>query len=70
MMPLALRRKSCTMEKVENSTALHARRTLCLDAGITWSRFVIKTLQAFAMVAALRGPDFESLCDGSASIPN
>ncbi|MET3840787.1 hypothetical protein [Bradyrhizobium sp. OAE829] len=58
-MPLGLRRKTRIMEKVENSTALHARRTPCLDGAITWSGFVIGTLQAFATLSMRAGAEFE-----------
>jgi hypothetical protein len=52
MMPLKLRRKAAQWKKSKTSTALHARRTLCLGTSITWSRFVIGTPQAFAMTGA------------------
>jgi hypothetical protein len=61
MMPLALRRKARTMEKVENSTALHACRTLCLDAAINWSGFTNQDASSFRDGIGACGPDFESL---------
>ena len=48
-MPLRVRRKTCGMEKVENLYRTARAQNAVPHIGVTWSRFVIGTLQAFAI---------------------